>query len=60
MNGDPNWVDMTTIGSAYDEQLNVNAAFPQYRHRPHAFDGQPVREWLSGPAPNNPIKGDQP
>lgn len=52
----PNWLDLTTVGSSYEEQIDVNAppsANPivSARHRQRRYTGQPVAEWHPGRAP---------
>lgn len=53
---EPEWVDITKIGSAYDLQMDVRAApkapdHVKYRHRPHSFSGQMQRDWSPGSPP---------
>lgn len=55
---EPNWVDITTIGSAYDEQMDVNAhpnasTKAKYRHRIRSFTGETYCDWSAGPAPRH-------
>lgn len=57
------WLDLTTVGSAYEEQLDVRAppsASPtvRYRHRVRRYTGQPEALWKPGPAP--PTTGEKP
>lgn len=48
---EPNWIPFEAIGSAYEQELDVNAREPTYRHRPISFSGEKVEEWRPGPAP---------
>lgn len=51
---EPEWVDITRIGSAYEEQLDVRAkpgSPNQYRHRIASFSGEPTADWKPSPAP---------
>lgn len=51
-----NWIEITTLGLPYDEEIDVNAApgtsdLQRYRHRRHSFTDQQVDDWTPGPAP---------
>lgn len=53
---EPNWIDITTLGSPYEEQLDANASpdAPEsqtYRHRRRSFTGDLEREWAEGHPP---------
>jgi hypothetical protein len=48
------WLSVTTIGSAYEEELDIAArevGSLKYRHRRKAFTGMAEKVWLPGPAP---------
>lgn len=51
MSHEPEWVDVTTVGSEYEEQLDIKSASNRMRHRKRAFTGQDQYEWQEGPAP---------
>ena len=49
-----NWIPITRMGCAFEEELDVNAeagSRSQYRHRPINFTGRVEEEWMMGPAP---------
>jgi hypothetical protein len=51
------WIDVSRLGSGYEEQLDVNAApcgspTTHYRHRTRRHTGQPVADWRPGHAPD--------
>jgi hypothetical protein len=53
---EPEWVDITTIGSSWEEQIDTRAhpgesVDVRYRHRDRAYTGQCETPWLPGPAP---------
>lgn len=52
--GQPNWIDVTTVGSSWDEQVDANARQPTYRHRRHSFTDEVQWKWQPGPAPAPP------
>jgi len=45
------WIAMNKMGSAYEEEMDVNSRETSIRHRLRAFTGEPVNEWKPGPAP---------
>jgi hypothetical protein len=50
---EPNWIDVTYIGSRWDVQTDVHADpkspdAVRYRHRPHSFSGQVEHPWNPG------------
>lgn len=51
---EPEWIDVTTLGSAYEEQLDLRAKRETFRHRPRAFTGDAEHEWRPGRAPGRP------
>jgi hypothetical protein len=56
---EPRWIEIASLGSEYDEELDVNAregSPQQYRHRPTSFTGEPQFEWRFGWAPVKPDK----
>lgn len=51
---EPEWIEITRMGSRYEEQLDVRAekgSPNEYRHRQISFTGQAEHEWKPGPAP---------
>jgi len=52
MSIEPEWIDLTTIGSSYEEQMDARAARPTYRHRKRSFTGEAYGEWTLGRAPD--------
>ncbi|MER9130650.1 hypothetical protein [Mesorhizobium sp. M0768] len=58
MTREPNWISLSKLGSAYDEELDVNASPDtpdrlKMRHRPISFTGQEMVDWQPGPAPDS-------
>lgn len=43
-----NWLDHTVLGSAYQEQLDLNSPSSRWRHRNFMRQGP----WMQGPAPD--------
>lgn len=54
---EPEWMDLTSLGSPYEEQLDVRAAKPTYRHRVRSFSGEVEGEWIPGAPP--PVAPDE-
>jgi len=53
-----NWIPITRMGCAFEEELDVNAkpgSLNQYRHRPINFTGRVEEEWIMGAAPSPPV-----
>lgn len=48
---EPEWIDITTVGSNFEEQLDRRSRPAVYRHRPRAFTGEVEYQWSPGPAP---------
>ena len=54
---EPSWIELTTVNSLWEEQLDENAAKgasdeEAYRHRLVRPAGQPPADWKPGPAPH--------
>ena len=51
----PEWLDLTTIGSPFEEQLDArarqDAGVERFRHRRRAHTGERPAEWRPGRAP---------
>lgn len=48
---EPRWLDLETLGSDYEQQLDANSRTERLRHRLRSFTGEAEREWVDGPAP---------
>jgi hypothetical protein len=44
------WIDVTVIGSRWEEQLDSRSAHDMMRHRPYF---EPTTPWKRGPAPKD-------
>lgn len=53
---DEHWIDITRLGSPYEEQLDIRR--DRFRHRGHRLDGV-RRDWQPGPAPDNELANKQ-
>lgn len=56
MTKEPHWISLTKLGSAYEEEVDVNASpdasdLAKMRHRLTAFTGEAIGDWKPGPAP---------
>lgn len=52
----PEWLELTTLGSRFEEQLDKNASSSSpwlWRHRTRRPTGQPEAEWKPGRAPQS-------
>jgi hypothetical protein len=59
MTVEPEWRELTTMGSTYEEEFDVraNPSAPdhiRWRHRQRSFTGEYQREWAPGRAPTPP------
>lgn len=48
MSNEERWLEVTTIGSPYEEQLLEGSSPPRFRHR---IRNNADSTWLEGPAP---------
>lgn len=53
---EPNWLEMTIIGSEFDQEIDLNARAEapdtlRFRHRERTFTGEAIKPWKPGPAP---------
>jgi len=46
-----NWIDRTTLGSIYEEQLDISRQNGMWRHRIRAVYDEPHDPWREGRAP---------
>lgn len=49
---DAEWMDVTEIGSGYEQQCDTRRP-NHYRHRRVSFDRSMAMEWQPGPAPDS-------
>jgi hypothetical protein len=47
---EPEWLSVTTLGSDYEEEIDIRSKSGDRRHRRRAFTGEPLEEWKPGPA----------
>ncbi len=48
---EPEWIPLTTVGSAFEVEMDVRAiegSARQYRHRPFSFTGEDRYDWTFG------------
>lgn len=56
------WVDITVIGSQYEEQMEIFSGMRRYRHlkmKPIPFEDKGIGEWVYGMSPENGISAKQ-
>jgi hypothetical protein len=64
---DENWVDVTVVGSEYEEQLEIYSNKRRYRplkigrvlhlDKPTSFEERGIGEWRHGNPPNVKVRG---